>query len=285
MRAGRDGRGLASGKEQDGPPLPAEGWAATDERGERRELADLLETPRLEVHAMARRIVARLSVRPKGRDRTPSTGSGVLRSIPYRYQSDDVDLDRTLEVLTEHPMPEDTDIVVRERVRAKRAVVLMVDVSGSMRGEKTRIAAATVGALAGELRDEDLAVVAFWKDAALVEPLAGSRPPDRVLDDLLRIPARGLTNVAFGLETGLAELRGARARTRVGVLLSDAVHNAGPDPREVAARFPGSLHVLLQTDGEHDDDLGAQVARRGRGGLARISDYRDVAPALSRLLG
>ena len=42
--------------------------------------------------------------------------------MPYRYRSDDIDLDRTIEVLAERPVPEDTDIVVRERMRAPRAV-------------------------------------------------------------------------------------------------------------------------------------------------------------------
>ena len=50
--------------------------------------------------------------------------------------------------------------------RTRRSVVLLVDVSGSMRGERVRTAAATVGALAGELGRDDLAVMAFWSDAA-----------------------------------------------------------------------------------------------------------------------
>ena len=46
----------------------------------------------------------------------------------------DIDMDRTVERLAGHPVPEDDDIVVRERVRTIRSVVLLVDVSGSMRG-------------------------------------------------------------------------------------------------------------------------------------------------------
>jgi hypothetical protein len=52
----------------------------------------------------------------------------------------------------------------------------------------------------------------------------------------------------------------------------------------VAARF-GALHVLLETDGEHDADLGGQLARLGHGRLAPIRDHRDVAPALNLMLG
>ena len=215
-----------------------------------------------------------------------SGGVGQLASVPYRYNSDDIDLDRTLEVLTERPLPEDTDIVVRERVQARRAVVLMIDVSGSMRGEKTRIAAATVGALAAELAtgSSELSVVAFWRDAAVVHRMGPVNSGARLLDDLLSIPAKGLTNVHFALSTGLAELSRARATRRCGILLSDVVHNAGPDPRDIARRFPG-LHVLLETDGEHDAELAGELAVLGRGRLAAVRGHRDVAPALNRMLG
>lgn len=258
---------------------------ATAEAGEERALEEVLETGEaaLEVRRMAQGIARRLSVRPRGRDRTATRGSGRLTSVAYRYNSDDIDLDRTLEVLTERPVPEDTDIVVRERVRTRRAVALMIDVSGSMRGEKVRVAAATVGALAADLADDELAVIAFWKHAALVKPIENDRSVARLLDDLMRIPAKGLTNVGFALGVGLGELSRSRARQRIGILLSDAVHNAGPDPRLVAPRF-GRLHVLLQNEGEHDADLAADLARLGHGRLAPVRHHREVAPALNRLL-
>ena len=82
----------------------------------------------------------------------------------------------------------------------------------------------------------------------------------------------------------LAELARSAARRRTAVLLTDAVHNAGPDPRLIARRFP-ELHVLLQTDGEHDAPLAADLARLGHGRLAPVATHRDVAPALNRLLG
>jgi Mg-chelatase subunit ChlD len=260
----------------------------TAQSARRRDLADLLEDrpPDREVTAMAQRIARALAVRRRPREARSRGGSGSLASLPFRHRSDDIDLDRTLEVLTERPVPEDTDIVVRERTAARRATVLVVDVSGSMRGEKVRIAAATVAALSADLSGagDQLAVVAFWSDAAVLAALAEPVTPSTLLDRLLRIPARGLTNVGFGLAVAHGELARSAARRRTAVLLTDAVHNAGPDPREPARRF-GELHVLLETDGEHDLPLARDLARLGRGRLAAVRTHRDVAPALNRFLG
>jgi Mg-chelatase subunit ChlD len=235
-----------------------------------------------DAHRIARQIARSLTVRrPARAGPGQRRGPGPLQSLPYRGGSDEVDLDRTIEVLAERPVPDDTDIIVRERSRTQRCVVLAVDVSGSMRGERVRTAAATVGALAAVLRDDPLAVLAFWSDAAMLLRLGGRVKPLSLLDDLLAIPARGLTNVAFPLEVARRELAGFRNRDQRVLLLTDAVHNAGPDPRTAAAVLP-RLDVLLDVTGEHDLALGQELALAGHGRLYRITGHRDVAPALLR---
>jgi Mg-chelatase subunit ChlD len=234
------------------------------------------------VRQRAREIAARLSVPKPKADRRSHHGGGGFLSVPYRGSSDEIDLDATLQVLAEKPVPEDEDIVVRERSRAPRSVVLLVDVSGSMKGERVRTAAATVGALAAELEQDRLSVIAFWSDAAVLSHLGLPVRPLDLLDGMLRIPARGLTNVAFPLELAAKELTGTPPRDARVVLLSDCVHNAGPDPRPLAGRLP-RLDVLLDTTGEKDVELGRELARIGRGSFAAVRTYFDVAPALSRM--
>jgi len=151
-----------------------------------------------------------------------------------------------------------------------------------MRGERVRTAAATVGALAAELGRDDLAVIAFWSDAAMLAGLGQHIPAERLLDALLRIPARGLTNISFPLQVARQQLARIPARDARVLLLSDCVHNAGPDPRPFAARLP-RLDVLLDTSGEQDADLARDLARLGHGRLRRIDSYTDVAPALSAI--
>ncbi|MGR0221482.1 vWA domain-containing protein [Agromyces sp. ZXT2-6] len=265
---------------------PKQGTAATTFTDEQASLAmpeaDAAVDP--VARARARQIAARLSVRRPRRDATSRRGIGELGSLPYRGGSDEIDLDKTIEMLAERPVPEDEDIVVRDRIRTKRSVVLAVDVSGSMKGERVATAAATVGALAGELVHDDLAVIAFWSDAAILLNLGQPVKPIELLDTIMRIPAQGLTNVAFPLELAATQLARAPVRDARVVLLSDCVHNAGPDPRPFAARLP-RLDVLLDSSGEKDVELGRDLARLGRGTLHVVDDFRAVAPAVSAMFG
>ena len=270
----RDGRGV--------PRSGSGGPAVTAEQGTLVSALDGEVQADPETLRRARRIAARLAVPRPRRDTTARRGAGELASVRYRGGSDDIDLDRTVEQLVEHPVPEDDDIVVRERLRTRRSVVLLADVSGSMRGERVRTAAATVGALAAELARDDLAVIAFWSDAAVLAHLGRHVPAGRLLEEMLRIPARGLTNLAFPLQAAAKELARVPARDARVVLLSDCVHNAGPDPRPLAARLP-RLDVLFDISGEQDEELARELARLGRGRLRRIRAYTDVAPALSEV--
>ena len=204
----------------------------------------------------------------------------MLASVPYRGGADDIDLDATVAAIAGRPVVEEDDIVVRERVSTVRSVVLLVDVSGSMRGERVRTAAATVGALAAELARDNLAVIAFGptRPCSATSGSGSGRPA--LVESMAAIPARGLTNVAFPLQVAARELARIPARDARVLLLSDCVHNAGPDPRPLAARLP-RLDVLLDATGEQDRWLGGELARLGRGKFRVAASYRDVAPALS----
>ena len=202
--------------------------------------------------------------------------------MPYSGASDEIDIEATIDNLVESARLSDRDIVVRERRQNRRSIVLAVDVSGSMSGERARTAAATIGATVGQLCDDAVGVIAFWSDASVLVPLGDPSSPEVVLDLLLRLPSRGLTNLEFPLRAALLQLDRVPARDARVLLLSDCVHNAGPDPRGIAGQLP-RLDVLLDTSGEHDTDLGRDLAELGRGRLATAGTYRDVAPAMSRL--
>lgn len=237
------------------------------------------EQARLRARQIARRLALAQVLRTP---RAPRAATGNLVTRRWRGDSDEIDLDATLEAVAANPLPTDDDFLVRQRIRRRRSVVLVVDISGSARGEQVRTAAATVGALVGELSRDAVAVIAFWSGAALISPLGDPVEPEHVIDALLTLPAQGLTNVAFALSVAAQQLSGVpRADARV-LLLSDCVHNAGPDPRGVVVDLP-RLDVLLDVSGEHDTDLARDLALLGHGHCLPIRDHHGVAPALRKI--
>jgi Mg-chelatase subunit ChlD len=186
-----------------------------------------------------------------------------------------------LEVLVQRN-PDPYDLVVRDRVRARRWIALLVDVSGSMKGERAHTAAATIGALASELHRDRLAVIAFWSDAALLQSFTAPLSPMRLVSELVRIPARGLTNLHFPITLAERQLRTAGPADARVLLLSDCVHNSGPDPRVAASRV-ARLDVLADCSGEHELALACDIARAGGGAVKPVRSYRDVAGALGEL--
>jgi MoxR-like ATPase/Mg-chelatase subunit ChlD len=267
------------------PPPPARADERTmpsqsDDEGELQPLDEVAADT--EVARRAQEIASRLAL-VRRRDRRPrSGGRGVLQSAPFDGGSDEIDLDATMDALLETPDIAPEDVVVRTRLLHPRAIALLVDISGSMRGERVRTAAATVGALAGEMEDDQLAVVAFWSDAALLLPLGERVEPGPLMETLLRLPARGLTNVGFPLEIAAKELAGARTTQTRAILLSDCVHNAGADPVPLAAGL-ARLDILLDVSGEHDALLARELAQAGRGRFSPVRTHRDVAPALDAI--
>lgn len=186
--------------------------------------AQLLEDPTLdaEVAAMVQRIARRLSLR---RPREPGTerGSGRLASVPSRYRFDGIDLDRTIEMLAECPVHGQEDVIVREQMRSRRAVALVVDGSRSMRGGEGPCGRCDCGGRPGWGRaGRGAGLVAFWSDAALLKPLSAAVPANQLLDQLLPVPARRLAPPA--------------RRPRSGVGYGHLGHEAGGEP--VGAQEP-----------------------------------------------
>ena len=235
---------------------------------------------RSRLHRQIEQIAARLSIpRPPVHHRGRRGGSDML-SLPFTDGADDIDLDRTFENLLAPETIDASQVIVRERRRRRRELALLVDVSGSMRGERLNTATVAVCALAAEFAGEQLTVIAFWSDAAILLELGEPVDAPRLLRDLLCLPGEGLTNLSFPLELAARALAGRATNDQRALLVSDCVHNAGPDPRIWAARLP-RLDVLLDVSGENDRELGSELAREGRGRSAPVRHHRDVAPAIN----
>jgi MoxR-like ATPase len=198
----------------------------------------------------------------------------------------ELDVEATVENLLGKPHAEPGDLIVQRRVDRRHQVVLMIDTSLSMAGEKMALAAVAAAVLALKLRPGDLSVVLFADGARTVLRFGEEVEPAELVRRMLAVPCGGGTDIAAALRLGHAELQRGRDPGRCGLLVSDGVYTCGADPLPAAARF-GSLHVLLMEERPAPCDPGAPVttwisprlavgeaiARVADGGVVRVDGF------------
>ena len=244
-------------------------------------LGDLVpNAPEDYLRELTRRLALKIVIKLARHDPTANPGKGKLRPVRYRFNSDDLDLDRTLEEIAGKTYPEYDDFWVMERVRARRTYALLLDVSGSMRGIKLMNAALAAGSLARNLRGDDFAVVLFWRDAAVLKRATQAKPHARLIDEILSVRARGLTNLRLGLQVGLRELGRTATQEKVGIIFTDGIHNLGEDPMPIAARYP-RLHVIGTSLEDGRVRACQELAAHGRGKCVFINQLEDIPAAIS----
>lgn len=246
-------------------------------------LADLAQATDPAVRAMARRLATKVFVR-MARHGTMTT-RGIRRLIPVAGAFDgDLDLDLTL-ARTDGRSPLSAEDLVHRRWGAnERAICLLIDRSGSMSGHavaRAAIAAASVIGAAGERCD--VSVIAFARDAIVLQEQGRRRPIDAVIGEVLSLRGRGVTDLGLALRGARRQLSRAGARERVAVLLSDALATEGDDPL-TALRGLDRLHVLGTSVESESIDAGRLLARRGNGRHRSCPSVADIPDAVTALL-
>ncbi len=142
----------------------------------------------------------------------------------------------------------DTRVVVMERTNALYAecpepvdLVVVLDRSGSMNGQKIRDAKKAVMHLLGQLSPQDrIAIITYSNGVEILSPLVQVNDASR--EDLWarvnRINSGGGTNLGGGLKNGITVLRRVTTtdRQRKVILISDGLANHGiTNPVELAA--------------------------------------------------
>ncbi len=173
--------------------------------------------------------------------------------------------------------------------RAPLALVVVLDTSGSMQGEKIDRAKDAVLGLLHDMRDADeIALVRYSSSAELVQPLArlgDVREP--LTARVRRLDADGGTNIPGGLEMGLRTLSEAEAgRVRRVVLVSDGLDSTRAQAERLASDS-AERGITVSSMGiglDFDESYMSAVARDGHGNFAFVNDGAALATFLTREL-
>jgi Mg-chelatase subunit ChlD len=130
----------------------------------------------------------------------------------------------------------------------------------------------------------DLSVVAFGRDALVLQPQGQPRPAPRLVTDILSLRALGTTDLALALRAAAGQLGRAPATERLAIVLSDCLATTGADPLAALAGID-RLHVL-GTSGDGDSvRVGRELARRAGGRYLPATTLAGVGAAVAAVLG
>ncbi len=178
--------------------------------------------------------------------------------------------------LTEH------DVWMSYWVHRRQPVILSVDTSLSMTGEKLALTAVALAVVLLQFPEDPIGIIAFENEAQVLK-----RPDERItlqelLERFLDVPAQGYTHLEDGLRGSLKLVRsvrsGGQSRPPSTVLLTDGKYTAGRDPAYLAVRFP-HLVVLKMGKERASLELCRELARKGSGSLREV-DELEVLPQI-----
>ena len=175
-------------------------------------------------------------------------------------------------------------------------VAFVVDRSGSMAGEKIRLASQAVDAAVRMLQPEDVFSVVVYDDRVdVVVPAthATTNAREMALDRLAAIHARGTTDLGAGWQCGCEQVADGASRDTIArcLLLSDGRANRGMTNRAELSARAGELraaHVVTSTFGvgaSFDERLMTSMAHAGGGNAYFIEHAEQIRDLLTSELG
>jgi uncharacterized protein with von Willebrand factor type A (vWA) domain len=171
------------------------------------------------------------------------------------------------------------DPIFQIRTEQLHGLVLVIDTSLSMKGEKLALLGVSVACVVMSLPAKSVAILGFDSEIHEIKKFGEVIPVAECVERVLSIPPGGFTNIEKGLNTAREwSVQSGHPQARV-VLVSDGRYTEGKDPKEVAQGFPFIYALKIGKDPTGREVM-RDVADSGMGKFLEVREMRELPQIL-----
>ena len=119
------------------------------------------------------------------------------------------------------------DLMVTETEKGRVSICFLLDISGSMTGDKLAACSIAVMVLIGTLRAEEVAICFFESNTHVVKEFGDEKDLEEIADELMDLQATGGTQVQAALQWGARQLEDTITELKICFLLTDCAFSEG----------------------------------------------------------
>lgn len=190
-----------------------------------------------------------------------------IASSGGQMQSPELDIEETL-LHRDEP-------VFQVKMERDHGLVIVLDTSLSMKGEKLALLGATVAAVAMSVPSPALAILGFDSSIHEIKKFDESVSVEQCVERVLSIPPGGFTNIAKGLSHARDWIQGSRYRQARVILISDGRYTEGVDPVRISKLLPFVYPVKIGKEPLGRDVMRA-IADTGMGTFMEVREMKEL---------
>ena len=206
-----------------------------------------------------------------------------MDEIPSEALHPELDLEETLEnsplLLSNKFSVEPRDLHMEYALERKHAVVLTVDTSLSMTGEKLALTAVALAVVLLQFPHDPIGIVAFENQPRVLKKPEEVLSLETLIERFLDVPAQGYTHLEGGIKSALKLIEtispAGLSSPPSALLLTDGKYTAGRDPGYLGSMFD-HLVVLKMGNERSSRGLCVELSKRGHGSMKEIDDLEKL---------
>ncbi len=161
------------------------------------------------------------------------------------------------------------------RMERNHGLLLLLDTSLSMKGERLALLGVTVAAVALSVPAQALCILSFDSEIHVIKEFGEEVSVESIIERTVSIPAGGFTNIDLGLKASKSRIEGSRLPETRLVLVSDGRYTEGKNP-VIEARNFRVIHAVKIGKDPGGRTVMREIADTGQGRFAEVREMQEL---------